>query len=71
MGELTVAKLKKYARGDTLVETGTESGGMIRTSLEYGFKTMHTMEINPNYKITFINGYEDQHPNDILVASVG
>ena len=178
MGELTVSKLKKYARGDTLVETGTESGGTIRTSLEYGFKTMHTMEINPryvacaienfghnpgvhiyqgdspdvlqelcptltdvatfwldahltggdsgvsnkygicplleelaaialspckehvimiddcralggdgwptelqirdaihkinpNYEITFINGYEDQHPNDILVASVG
>lgn len=71
MGELTFNKLQKYARGDTLVETGTEHGGTIRTSIEYGFKTIHTMEINPNYKITFIDGYEDHHPNDILVASVG
>jgi len=47
MGELTKEKLDLYSVGDTFVETGTQHGGTIKRALNYGFKVIHTVEIDP------------------------
>lgn len=49
MGELTKEKLDMYSVGDTFIETGTQFGGTIKRALDYGFKTIHTVELNPDY----------------------
>lgn len=49
MGRLTTNKLNQYSRGKIFIETGMESGWNIQTALEFGFTTVHTVEINPRY----------------------
>jgi hypothetical protein len=74
MGMMTVSKFKKYAVGNTLIETGTYYGGTINNALESGFSTIHTIEIQEsivNYvrehygNINGVNIYHGDSP-DIL-----
>jgi hypothetical protein len=43
---LTIEYLQKYAVGDTFIETGTYMGDTVRLAKEYGFKKIHSIEIN-------------------------
>jgi hypothetical protein len=43
---LTMDYLKKYANGDIFVETGTYLGDTVHLALDFGFKKIHTIELN-------------------------
>jgi hypothetical protein len=43
---LSIDYLKKYAIGDVFIETGTYRGDTVQLALEYGFKKIHSIEIN-------------------------
>lgn len=43
---LNIDYIRKYSIGDTFVETGTYKGDSIRVALEFGFKQIHSIEIN-------------------------
>lgn len=46
MGNLKREYLEKYAVGDTFIETGTYQGETVKLALDFGFKRIHTIEIN-------------------------
>lgn len=43
---LKLEYLQKYAMGDTFIETGTYLGDTVKLALEYGFKHIHSIEID-------------------------
>lgn len=46
MGMLSLELLSQYAEGDTFVETGTYVGDTVQLALDYGFKNIHSIELN-------------------------
>lgn len=46
MGNLKRDYLDRYAVGEVFIETGTYHGETVRMALEYGFKKIHTIELN-------------------------
>ena len=46
MGMLSLELLSQFADGDTFVETGTYKGDTVQVALNYGFKNIHSIELN-------------------------
>ena len=47
MGNLNLEYLKEFAKGDTFIETGTYEGDTVALADQYGFKNIHSIEIEP------------------------
>jgi len=45
MGRLTLEYLQKYSKQYSFIETGTYQGDTVKTADNYGFKTIHSIEI--------------------------
>lgn len=43
---LKIDYLNQYAKGEIFVETGTYMGDTVRLAKQYGFKTIHSIELN-------------------------
>lgn len=46
MGILSLEILSQFAEGDTFIETGTFKGDTVQLALDYGFKNIHSIELN-------------------------
>jgi len=59
MGTLSKEFLDKYAKGSIFIETGSYHGDAVQLAKEYGFKTIHSIELNDNLfemvRVKFIN----------------
>ena len=79
MGTLTLPKLQKWAKGNTFIETGSMEGWTMLVAVEYGFETMHGIELIPeyyNYSLNLLKDYPNVHfwlgeSPDILPSLVG
>lgn len=49
MGTIRLQLLNDYAVGTTFIETGSMEGWTMHTALEYGFETMHGIELMQKY----------------------
>jgi len=68
MGNLTIEKLNKWAKGSTFVETGSCEGWTIPVALEHGFKKIHGIELNPelyNFSLNLSGPLFDSNGNNI------
>ena len=46
MGMLSLEFLSQFAEGDTFIETGTYKGDTVQLAIDYGFKNVHSIELN-------------------------
>lgn len=57
---LTLDYLKTYASGDIFVETGTYLGDTVKLALEYGFKKIHSIELNKKLYDDAVEMFKDE-----------
>lgn len=48
MPQLTIDHLNRFSKKLNFIETGTYKGDTVQTAIEYGFKNIHSIEIEPN-----------------------
>jgi hypothetical protein len=64
MGTLRQSVLEQYAVGSTFIETGSMEGWTMHTALEYGFETMHGIELMQKYydfSIDLLKNHDNVH----------
>ena len=47
MPQLTLDHLQKYSKKYAFIESGTYLGDTVKTAMEYGFESIHSIEIEP------------------------
>lgn len=61
MGTIRLQLLKDYAVGSTFIETGSMEGWTMHTAIEYGFATMHGIELMQKYYDFSVNLLKDHN----------
>lgn len=56
---LTLEYLKSHAVGNVFVETGTYMGDTVKLALEYGFKEIHSIELNDELYEAAVEMFKD------------
>jgi|TARA_R110000868_G_scaffold132119_1_gene342607 hypothetical protein len=59
MPQLTLEHLQKYSKTYAFIESGTYLGDTVKTAIEYGFESVHSIEIEPNLHKDAVEKFKD------------
>jgi DNA-binding protein YbaB len=65
MPQLTLEHLQKYSKTYAFIESGTYLGDTVKTAVEYGFESVHSIEIEPNLHKDAVEKF-----NEIIASKV-
>jgi hypothetical protein len=60
MPQLTIEHLQRYSKTYAFIESGTYEGDTVKAALEYNFKHIHSIEIEPNLFKAAVEKFKDE-----------